>query len=108
MLQLCAFWAYRDANIGDREEGRKGGKEGMKEGTGREKEREDGGERERGGKEGGREGGREGGKEGEREGGREEPHSVVSTNVFPGGSSPQHPPLSPSAHWHTQASRTKP
>lgn len=52
MLQLCAFWAYRDANIGDREEGRKGGKEGMKEGTGREKEREDGGERERGGKEG--------------------------------------------------------
>ena len=96
MLQLCAFWAYRDANIGDREEGRKGGKEGMKEGTGREKEREGGGERERGGK------------EGEREGGREEPHSVVSTNVFPGGSSPQHPPLSPSAHWHTQASRTKP
>lgn len=69
MLQLCAFWAYRNANIGDREEGRKGGTEGIKEGVGREEEGKDGGEeRER----------ESGGKEGERN------QSLVSASVFLG------------------------
>lgn len=78
MLQLCAFWAYRNANIGDREEGRKGGTEGIKEGVGREEEGKDGGEereRESGGKEGIAQ---EGGKEGERN------QSLVSASVFLG------------------------
>lgn len=67
-------------------------------------------EKENEGNEGGeREGGRTEGwvQEGGMEGGRN--HSLVSTCIFPRGSNPpQRPPLSPSTHWHTQASRTKP